>query len=105
MPITDEVLLDAIRKRYLREIEKESQAANIQNIINNAPASAPGMAAAMGGVTPEDAEYFVDITREDLPDINPATGKPMGWKKGVHRYKRKPGEPMPEKKKGPNGSS
>jgi hypothetical protein len=100
MPITDDVLLDAIRKRYLREIEKENQASSINNIINNSPASAPGMAAAMGGVTPDDSDYYVDILREDLPDINPATGKPAGWNKSVHRYKRKPGEDMPEKKKG-----
>lgn len=105
MPITDEVLLDAIRKRYLREIEKETQAANINNIINNSPASAPGMAAAMGGVTPDDDEYFVDITRTDLPEINPITKKPIGWNKKVRRYKRKPGEEMPEKKKGLSGSS
>jgi hypothetical protein len=55
-----------------------------------------------GGSTPagegEDPfSYFVKVTRKDLPDINPATGKPMGWEKTVHRYKQERGEE--EKKK------
>jgi hypothetical protein len=52
-------------------------------------------------MTPEDWDYYVDIQREDLPEINPETGKPLGWKKKVHRYTTKRGEepPAPGKKR------
>ena len=44
------------------------------------------VASMMSQMAPEDRDYFVEIVREDLPEINEATGKPMGWKKKVHRY-------------------
>ncbi len=90
----------AIRKRLLAEIE-QGRGGSGQSVVNNvygggAPAAGGGGIREMMG-SPEDRDYFVDIEREDLPDINPATGKPKGWKKKVHRFSTGRGED-PEKK-------
>ncbi len=55
-----------------------------------------------GGDAPDGEDpfdYLVNITRKDLPDINPATGKPEGWSKTVHRYREPKGDGEPHKKK------
>jgi hypothetical protein len=112
-PLSDAALIRAARKRLLSELEpamkKAESSANHASVVNNVyggghGAGDGGLMDRMGGggSTPagegEDPfSYFVDVTRKDLPDINPATGKPMGWEKSVHRYKQKRGEE--EKKK------
>jgi hypothetical protein len=57
----------------------------------------------MAEMSPEDRDYWVEITREDLDEINPATKKPKGWKKKVKRYTTprgtEPFDPESEKKK------
>ena len=103
--VTDQQLLAAMRQRILNEIEKRQEQ---QAIINNVYGGGGDYQSRSSGVadqlgTASDGEdpydYFVDITREDLPDINPATGKPAGWKKSVQRYRKKKGESEPPKKK------
>jgi len=94
--VTDEMLLQAIRKRLMEDIQrKEQQAAIVNQIYGGAAGPARGVMGALGGaqqgegVDPGMFDYFVDITREDLPELNPETGKPLGWKKSVHRYRKK----------------
>lgn len=94
--VNDETLLRAIRKRLLTEVESPRDA---ERIVNNVYGG--GVGTGQGGVMDrlgqaptagghdDDADYFVDIMREDLPEINDATGKPKGWKKSVHRFKKK----------------
>jgi hypothetical protein len=99
----------AIRKRLLAEIERGQGGG--QSVVNNvygggAPAAIGGggireMAGAGGGdddIDPASRDYYVDITREDLPDINPLTKKPVGWRKKVHRFSVAHNDD-PEKKK------
>jgi len=94
----DAALIRAARERVLSELAgRESRRTQAQRIINNiyggggvADGLSPGAAGASGGgAAPDDLDYLVDIERKDLPDINPATGKPMGWSKKVHRYAKK----------------
>jgi hypothetical protein len=99
MPLTEMDLVEAAKRRILRELEREQAA----QVVNNLTQGGGGMGGAqgqsiqdmMGSGTPEDWDYFVDITREDLPDVNPATGKPKGWKKSVHRFTNRKGEEPP----------
>lgn len=97
--VNDDVLLRAIRQRMLEDLRSPRQSA--APITNNVYGGGVGGGvrdsmsdADLGGV---DRDYFVDIVREDLPDINEATGKPIGWKKKVHRFstpkKKMMGEP------------
>ena len=111
-PITDAVLLEAIRQRMMDEIGKQHESNVINNLIGGSSDALPATRGARGvsefagqatssgaeGLSPEDYDYLVDITREDLPEINPATGKPMGWKKTVHRYREEKGKKNPPKK-------
>lgn len=110
--VSDQALLSAVRQRILAEIQKKQEqhhAAITNNVYGHGGGTAEqsqhgmsqGVADQLGNSTnAEDPyDYFVDITREDLPNINPATGKPAGWKKSVQRYRTKKGEPEPGKKK------
>ena len=106
--ISDRMLLEAIREKALNDIKAQHAAQQIFNITGQSgtgagsPASGvSGVGAAMSGpdtMSQEDRDYYVDILREDMPEINEATGKPKGWKKQVHRYTTPKGE---EPKKGP----
>lgn len=112
-PLSDAALIKAARKRLLAELEpaarKAESAANRASVVNNIYGSGGGgggggLMDRMGGspATPsaegdDPYSYFVDVMRKDLPDINPATGKPAGWSKSVHRYKTRKEEE--EKKK------
>ena len=120
--ITDDDLLQAIRKRLLEEIMAERQSQNvIQNIIGrglpSSPSSPSGQSGA-GGVfqemgyrpTPDDFEYGVDIERRDVygPDPNwiPEPGSeekaPLiktGWEKFVKRYRTPRGQDIEQEKK------
>jgi hypothetical protein len=91
--VNDDVLLAAIRKRLLREIEDERRASDAAQIVNNVYG---GPMEARGGIheelAPDDMEYYVDITRKDLPETNPETGKPVGWEKKVRRWRQKAGD-------------
>lgn len=98
----ENVLRQAIQQRILEEIQRKEAAHQVvNNVYGQSGAAAPhahGVSEQMGGMSPEDYDYLVDITRSDLPEINPATKKPMGWKKTVHRYASPKGK-EPEKKK------
>ncbi len=83
--INDEMLIQAMRKRLLDQIA--AQGGGSQSVVNNVYGGGISEAqGAGGGPDPSDRDYFVDIMREDLPEINAATGKPKGWKKSVHRF-------------------
>lgn len=88
-------LENAIRKRILEEISARRDAAQIiNNFQNQAPLASESRAPnslqeAM--FDPGAFDYLVDIEKTD--EIDPETGKSVGWKKKVHRY-RKPREEM-----------
>jgi len=87
--INDEVLLQAIRQRLRDEIKSGGRASQItNNVYGGGVAQGGGVRDELGGEDGGGAgrDYFVDIMREDLPEINEATGKPKGWKKTVHRF-------------------
>lgn len=94
--IDDNVLLAAVRQRILDDIGRKQES---QGIVNNIyGGGSPGGHIPMRGVSDQlgDApegedpyDYFVDITRRDLDEVNPNTGKPAGWKKSVHRHRKK----------------
>ena len=96
--ITEEILLQAIRKRLLEEIQGRRERRNvIQNIIGGGG----GMRGRVGqpptqqqAIDPGMFDYYVDILKEDI--LGPE-GKPIGWRKNVHRF-REPKEPYPKKK-------
>lgn len=73
-------MLRRIRQRMLESVKEKAAAGG---------GHAEGPGGMMEHMSPEDSDYFVDITRKDLPDVNPLTGKPEGWSKNVHRYKKK----------------
>lgn len=84
----------AIRRRLLAEIERGNQGGG-QSIVNNVYGGGGAQGGEIGGgireamaedIDPALRDYYVDIEREDLPGINPATGKPVGWRKKVKRY-------------------
>ncbi len=84
--LDDAQLIQAARKRLLRMLEAEGGGGS--PVTNNVYGGGGhgGLTEQMQGADSDpDRDYFVDITREDLPEINPATKKPMGWKKSVHR--------------------
>lgn len=94
--LNDAALIRAARKRLLREIEGQAaKEAASQKIINNVYGGGGVMDRLGGGGPPPPAsadgedpyDYFVDITRKDLDELNPHTGKPAGWEKKVHRYR------------------
>lgn len=99
--ITDQMLIAAARKRLLAELGGGGDASRIVNNIYGGGSSGMGggggglfdsltggEASPAGGQPGEDPfDYFVDITRKDLPEINEATGKPIGWEKRVHRFR------------------
>lgn len=95
--INDAILLQAIRRRLLDEIQQGGGGSEAAQIINNVYGSAPsgfngiteGLAA--GGEGADDPyEYFVNISREDRFDPNDPDGKrKLGWDKTVHRYRKK----------------
>lgn len=99
---SDAAIIRAARKRLLEQIAAKAEAAS-PSFVNNvyggggAPHMGGGVMDKLGSSAPSgDGEdpysYYVDIMREDLPDVHPVTGKPIGWKKSVHRYKAKKGE-------------
>ena len=88
----DQAIIAAVRRRLLQEIENKGQTSSIINNVYGTgrdPEAGAGDVRGMmlGGEDPFD--YMVDIERRDLPDINPETGKPMGWTKKVRRYREK----------------
>ncbi len=91
--IDDNALVQAVRKRLLRELEAQ-QEARISNTINNNQGGGShgggGLMEAMNGGGPEDPyEYLVDIEKRDIPGEE--GGKPLGWTKKVHRHREKKG--------------
>lgn len=91
--LDDAALIKAARRRLLAEIENQKAASIINNVYGGGTGSGGGgvmdhmPSPSSPGEDPYD--YFVDITRKDLPDMNPNTGKPAGWEKSVHRYRNK----------------
>lgn len=94
MPIDDQMLIEAVRQRLLEELKGGGGAKGIVNNVYGSPmAGGSGIMGALGGESAgdspdprgEDADYFVDIMREAIDPENPQ----VGWKKSVHRYKKK----------------
>jgi hypothetical protein len=79
------MLLDAIKRRALRELKDRKEAGGGGSAITN-HVYANGDHGIRGGMTghdeadPEDRDYFVDISRQDNEN---------GWDKKVHRYTKK----------------
>lgn len=110
--ISDDMLIAAARKRILSELGQSGGGGGVQKLVNNIYGaqqgggdmggggggglfdSLSGGDQGQGGEDPFD--YNVDITRRDLEEINPLTGKPAGWTKTVHRWRG-------SKKKAPMG--
>jgi len=95
-------LQEAIRRRLLEEIGSSRGGQAITNNVYGGGLTG-GVRGQMSGegedmpMPKDERDYFVDILREDLPEINEATGKPKGWRKKVHRFTTARGED-PEKK-------
>lgn len=82
----DEELKAAVKARILRELQREqSQAQIVNNLYGGAslPASQGGL---QDRFSPDEDpfEYLVDIERENTD---------KGWKKKVHRYRKRKDEP------------
>lgn len=93
--IDDNALVQAVRKRLLRELEAQ-QAHQISNTINNNQSSGGhggGLMEAMNGGQPggsdDPFDYLVDIEKRDIPGEEGS--KPVGWTKKVHRHRTKKG--------------
>ena len=106
-PLDDQILLNAVRQRVLDDLNRREQQ---QQIVNNVYGGGGegkghvpmrGVAEQLGDMGEEDPyDYFVDITRRDLDEMNPHTGKPSGWTKNVHRFRKKKVTGSPSSKKG-----
>ena len=98
----NDMLRQAIRDRILSEVKKPRDVERIVNNVYGGAIDREGRNQGLGsGVMGEmgaddDREYTVDITREDLPELNPLTGKPKGWKKTVVRKSQPRGTPPPQ---------
>jgi hypothetical protein len=86
------VLEQAIKKRILDEISRESRSAQV---INNFQGGAPLASEARKPDSLQEAmfdpgayDYLVDIEKSDV--FEPGGDKPIGWRKKVRRYR----EPM-----------
>ncbi len=89
--LDDAALIRAARKRILRELEISGGGAGGGGgaAVTNNVYGGGGLMERMNGAPSNDADlkdYMVDIERRDLPELNPLTGKPMGWTKKVHRH-------------------
>ncbi len=87
--IDDNALIRAARKRILRELagQQGSQGSDTHH------AAAGGIMDRMGGAPSGDNdlfEYLVDISKKD--EIDPTTGKSVGWTKHVKRSRIPKGE-------------
>jgi hypothetical protein len=113
----EEELLRALKARLLREIESQPAApsfniyaggggvpSGIQEYMSAGGSKSPAnMAAAeQAGMTPEELEYMVNISRRDVEAVvgqdeegNPIRKK-IGWDKRVHRFAGPKGEMNPE---------
>lgn len=80
-PRFEQQMAARIRRRMLEAMAERASGAPPAAAGGAGPG---GVMGALGG-DPEDADYMVDIERRDLPDINPETGKPVGWTKKVSR--------------------
>jgi hypothetical protein len=112
----DEELLKALKERIMREINMTPQSAPAINIYNSLPTSLQDVMTAGGsknpandvaiakeaekmGVSPEELEYMVNISRRDVEAVSgfdPESGEPIkkkvGWDKKVHRFTVPKGE-------------
>ncbi len=94
--IDDGALIQAVRKRLLRELGSQHAASQVHNTINNNQSGGHGgggLMEAMNGGQPggsdDPFEYLVDIEKHDIPGED--GGKPVGWTKKVHRHREKKG--------------
>jgi hypothetical protein len=112
----EEELLQALKARLLKDISSQSAApsfniyagggmpSGIQEYMSASGSKSPAnMAAAeQAGMTPEELEYMVNISRRDVEAVvgqdqegNPIKKK-IGWDKRVHRFAGPKGEMNPE---------
>ena len=102
MPLTEEDLIQLARSRVLAQLQGGGARAH-QEHQKQRQESAGGYDSISQGMSPEDLDYWVDITRRDLDELNPNTGKPAGWNKKVHRYTEPKGVPPPKAGKKQSG--
>lgn len=89
-PLDDAELIRALRRRMLSELQGGSDVTPVvNNVYGGGVSGAMGQAMQGDPENRDDYDYFVDIARRDLPELNPDTGKPVGWEKNVHRYRSK----------------
>ena len=100
--ISDQALIQAMRKRILDEIARRSDAEKIVNNVYGGSIGGSGVMDRLGGAdqaSPDDNSYFVDILRQNYEPgdeaemVDPNTGMPVkkplphgGWAKRVHRF-------------------
>lgn len=82
MAVTDDMLLDALKRRALRDIRDGHHRSDAVNVMNHIYGGG-GDGGIRSGMAeePDDRDYFVDIDRTDNPE--------GGWSKKVHRYTKK----------------
>lgn len=91
--VNDQMLLDAIRQRIMRQISSQQSISPItNNIYGTGPSGRQGVSENMaqpqqesGGGDPY--EYMVDINRRDIFDPEDPERK-IGWDKNVRRYRQ-----------------
>lgn len=84
-PLSERDLVYALRRRMLRDLNRKQ----MEQAQSEAPQhQSGGLAEAMLGED-DPYDYKVKITKKDLADLHPGTGKPLGWEKEVHRYREK----------------
>lgn len=93
-PVTDEMILQALRKRLLEEAGgQRGQGTIVNNVYGGSPFNQQGGAqkGVLEGLMSEGEEgqdpfeYFVDIARRDVTE----GGEKVGWDKTVRRYRKK----------------
>lgn len=94
---TDQMLVEAARKRMLRDMEERVAAQSITNNVYGGGGQHGGVGDHMGASDPGDRDYFVDISRENREpgDADPTDPEGQrkfereGWYKRVRRHTQK----------------
>ena len=100
--ITDDALLNAVRKRLLQEILREQSSPNIdiKNIVGGGGEMSPPSGVFEGMRQEDPTDYMVDITKSDVfPEGAEPGAKPIGWNKLVRRYRTPRGQDIETEKK------
>ena len=95
--VNDQMLIAAMRRKIMREIEREQGGATpiVNNVYGGHLGGIAGQQPAQGADMGDDYDYLVDIARENVEpgDIDPSDPEGQrkfqrdGWFKRVHRYR------------------